>query len=269
LNYFPSLRLFPKYRDGMKQFLTVEKILIEMVKKRIEISLSDEADENFIRSYVIEEGQDLDYDQLQRSIVDLFVAGTETTATTLQWMMILLANHSDIQRRIHEEIDKVVPRSRLPSLDDKANLPLVEASILELMRIKTLVPLAVPHKTIGETYVDGYYVPPNTTILVNLFSAHMDPEIWHDPENFHPDRFLDSSGSVINKELVIPFSIGKRSCLGELLARQEIYLFMTGLLQHFDILPPVGQTTVDSKGTIGITNSPAEYNVRLVKRSSQ
>jgi cytochrome P450 family 2 subfamily U polypeptide 1 len=94
----------------------------------------------------------------------------------------------------------------------------------------------------------------------------MDPAVWKDPTEFRPERFLNEHGRITGKENVIPFSLGRRSCLGELLAQQEIFLFLGGIVQNFVIEPPVGHETVELQEKISITVAPAEYKVRLIPR---
>jgi len=121
-------------------------------------------------------------------------------------------------------------------------------------------------RTTCDTQVSGHSVPSDTEILVNLWSALMDPEVWKDPDQFRPERFLDQEGKVFNRDLVIAFALGKRACLGKALARQELFLFLTGLLQKFDILPPEGQTTIRDKVTMTAILKPAPFELRFVKR---
>ena len=121
--------------------MTSKKEILRNVKERIQKGLSGEEDKSFISCYAEAIGTDFDYHTLLFTMKDLYLAGTETTSTTLQWMMIFLANHPYVQIRCQKEIDSVVSRSQPPSLDDKVSLPYVEATILELMRIRTLVPL--------------------------------------------------------------------------------------------------------------------------------
>lgn len=266
VDFLPIIRFLPKYRSGIKESIRVHDAILEHMSRKIDAGVQGELPESFITHFLEMEGPDFDRDQLLFTLRDLYLAGTETSATTLQWALIFLANNPDIQQRLHTEIDSVVPRERLPSLDDRRRLPFTEAVILELLRIKTVVPFALPHETLDDTHLNGYFIPKGTMVMANLYSAHMDPNIWKDPHTFNPQRFLDADGSVANKEMVISFSMGRRSCLGEILAQQEIFLFLTALVQHFESQPPEGQSTVDYKEFVGITLSPTSYKVRLLPR---
>jgi len=138
----------------------------------------------------------------------------------------------------------------------------------EVWRYRTLAPLSVPHYTTCGTSVAGYNIPGNTLVLINLWSAHMDPALWKDPETFRPERFLDENLAIINQDLMIAFSLGKRSCPGEILARQETFLILAAILQQFNILPPDGQTTIREAVDFnaGVMLSPVPFMLRMVPR---
>jgi len=133
--------------------------------------------------------------------------------------------------------------------------------------MKPVAPLGVPHETLCDTEVLGFSVPARSMVIANILGIHFDPPAWDEPGKFKPERFLDEKGVVINRERMIAFSIGKRACLGELLARQEIFLFLTAILQQFDILPPEGCSRIDYKEKISTTLSPTEYSLRAAPRT--
>ena len=139
--------------------------------RQISTSLAYDNDggrQSFIRSFVEAEGgrDRYDYDELLFILRDMIVAGSETSSTTVMWAIVLLASRPDVQRRLHSELDTIVGNSaaRLPSLSDRQNMPYIEATILELMRYKTIVPLSVPRETSEETIVEGYTIPTGTMV---------------------------------------------------------------------------------------------------------
>ncbi|GAB6018672.1 hypothetical protein CHUAL_000348 [Chamberlinius hualienensis] len=167
---------------------------------------------------------------------DLLTAGTETSARTMLWGMIYLTNHPEVQMKVQKEIDAVIGRDREPSYNDRAQTPYTLAMITEVHRIVGIVPLALPHRNTKEVTLSGYTIPKNTIIIPNLWHANNDPKLWGDPENFRPERFIGSDGRLVIPEYFVSFSIGKRACVGEPLARMELYLYFTSLLQHFDVI---------------------------------
>ncbi|XP_039258554.1 cytochrome P450 2U1-like [Styela clava] len=105
------------------------------------------------------------------------------------------------------------------------------------MRHRTLVPLSVFHKTNEEAILYGYSIPKNTTVCPNIWAVHFDPEHFENPEEFRPGRFLDGDGKFIKSNRVIPFSVGQRGCLGQQLAKMEIFIILIGLLQKLRVGP--------------------------------
>jgi cytochrome P450 len=190
-----------------------------------------------------EDSKDLEYLQdkhLISSITTLFIAGSETAATTLDWAILYLLHFPDIQRRIHAEIDRVIGRNGVVGLDMRKKLPFLEAFICETMRYTTILPLSVPHKTTVNTSLNGYDIPKGTTVIVNIWALHRDPSIWKDPDSFNPGRFLDAEGSFVfpDGDCFLPFGAGPRACMGEVLARCELFLFLANLLQKFTFENP-------------------------------
>ncbi|KAK2169207.1 hypothetical protein LSH36_12g36072 [Paralvinella palmiformis] len=115
-------------------------------------------------------------------------------------------------------------------MDDRKKLPFTEASILEIQRLADIVPLGIPHAVTEDVQFRGYFIPKDTLVLSNMYSVHMNPELWPEPEKFKPERFLQRGMKVEKKEL-IPFSVGKRVCLGESLARAELFLSLSSDLR--------------------------------------
>ena len=159
---FPLLRFLPNVRRSLATATDIYNRLFHIIRNGIETS----AEDSFVRYYLNREGSRLDMEQLEYIIRDLMIAGTETSSSTLQWALLLLAqrNGQCVQERMRSEIDAQVPGDRLPSLADRQHMAFVEATILELMRVKTIVPLAVPHYTSADTTLGGYFIPANTIV---------------------------------------------------------------------------------------------------------
>ena len=164
---------------------------------------------------------------------------------------------------LHQELDQVIGPDRLPELDDKKNLPHLEAIITETLRLSSLVPLRVPRKTTVDTTLQGYSIPKGTTVLMNLWSLHHDPEIWDEPEAFRPERFLDEEGNFVppKADRFLPFSAGRRVCLGESLARIELFLVLARLLHSFKFENPAGCDLPTLEPITGIVLMPRPFSV--------
>lgn len=202
---------------------------------------------------------------LQYAVLDLFVAGTETTSTTLLWAFVYMMKYPEIQEKVQAEIDKVVGRYRRPSMDDRPCMPYTDAVIHEIQRMGNVVPLSVPRMTNEDTILEGYFIPKGTQIIPNLTSVLFDQTKWKTQHSFDPQNFLNAQGKFEKPEAFIPFSLGKRSCPGESLARMELFLFFTSFLQSFSLsAPDETQTSLDFK--FGMTLSPKPFKICFTPR---
>ncbi|KAL4233896.1 hypothetical protein ACF0H5_008568 [Mactra antiquata] len=167
-----------------------------------------------------------------RIIFDLFIAGSETTSTSLLWAFLCLIEFPDVQKRCREEITKVLGGKPV-QYSDKNNLPYINAVITETQRFGNILPLNVIHSTTKDTTLHGYNIPQDTLVIPFLYSVSLDEKYFPEPTKFNPDRFIDSNGKLIRNDAAIPFSTGPRSCLGEPLARMELFMVVANLLQKF------------------------------------
>ena len=146
---------------------------------------------------------------------DLFIAGIDTTGTTLEWLLTYMAQNPSVQKKLQEEIDTIVGDSRLPSLADRKLMPYADAVMHELLRLSSIAPLGVPHKAMKDLDFHGYRIPKDTMIFANLHAVHHDPTVYKNPGAFLPERFFGDEGKILKKETFFAFSIGKRRCKKE------------------------------------------------------
>ncbi|XP_071478388.1 steroid 17-alpha-hydroxylase/17,20 lyase-like [Diadema antillarum] len=169
-----------------------------------------------------------------QTIADIFGAGTTTSVETLYWAIALLTELPDIQRKVQEEIDAVIGRKRVPTIEDRGTLPYTEATLYEIMRYSSIAPIAVPHATTKDTELHGYIIPKGAVVMINTYSMHFDPQEWDDPDSFKPEHFLDDSGTVRqHPPSFMPFGAGRRSCLGEAVAKADLFLIFSWFLQNY------------------------------------
>ncbi|XP_029285483.1 cytochrome P450 2J2-like [Cottoperca gobio] len=206
-----------------------------------------------------------DEDNLAMCSFDLFGAGSETTATTLRWAFLYMAKYPEIQAKVQAEIDGVIGQSRQPSMEDRANLPYTDAVIHEIQRMGNVVPLSLPHVTIKEVQLGGYTIPKGITVIPNLTSVMFDKNEWETPNTFNPGHFLNEEGKFVKPAAFIPFSAGKRVCLGENLARMELFLFFTSFMQRFTFSMPPGVEAV-LKPRFGVILSPKPFEICATSR---
>lgn len=145
-------------------------------------------------------------------------------------------------------------------------MPYTNAVIHEVQRFADILPLGVPHKTSRDIELQGFLIPKGTTLITNLSSALKDETVWEKPLCFHPEHFLDAQGHFVKPEAFMPFSAGRRSCLGEPLARMELFLFFTCLLQRFSISVPDGQPQPSDHGVFRALTTPCPYQLCALPR---
>ncbi|XP_017556900.1 cytochrome P450 2U1 [Pygocentrus nattereri] len=277
INIFPWLYYLPF--GVFRQLRRVEKDITAFLKKIIaqhRATLDPENPRDFIDIYLVEllaqqeaavsEESGFSEEYLFFIIGDLFIAGTDTTTNTILWMVLYMCLYPEVQEKVQQEINAVVGSGRLPSLTDKGTLPYTEATIMEVQRMTVVVPLSIPHMASKTTEFRGYTIPKGTVIIPNLWSVHRDPTVWENPDDFNPSRFLDEQGQLLRKEYFIPFGIGRRVCMGEQLAKMELFLMFTSLMQAFTFRLPDEHQPPPMHGRFGLTLAPCPYKVCVTPR---
>uniref|UniRef100_A0A0N4ZIY1 Cytochrome P450 18a1 (inferred by orthology to a D. melanogaster protein) n=1 Tax=Parastrongyloides trichosuri TaxID=131310 RepID=A0A0N4ZIY1_PARTI len=243
LSLFPNIDKIPilntlLYKRIMKaqRFLRhMNNIEIEKCKKTYK---SDDEPPNFVHA-VMKEIEKIDSrysylnsDHLQGMVLDFWIAGMETSTTTLKWFILLIMKHLDIQDKLHKEIDEVLGREQLPVLADRINMPYMSAFITEGQRYINMVPFVPSHKCTKDTIIGGHLIKAGTLTQPFFWGANYDEKYFKDPFVFNPDRFLENNILKVEYEHMA-FGKGKRVCAGKSLADAEIFLFFTALLQKY------------------------------------
>ncbi|XP_068277165.1 cytochrome P450 2K6-like [Nyctibius grandis] len=201
-------------------------------------------------------------------VSNLFTAGVETISTTLNWSFLLMLKYPEIQRKVQEEIERVIG-SNPPRIEHRTQMPYTDAVIHEIQRFANILPLDLPHETAADVTLKGYFIPKGTYIIPLLTSVLQDKSQWEKPDMFYPEHFLDANGKFVKKDAFMPFSAGRRICAGETLAKMELFLFFTSLLQRFTFHPPPGVSTsdLDLSPAISFNVIPKPYKMCAVTRS--
>jgi len=285
MDVFPSLRSCLK-NYFFKEILAYGKQIKGIIRQKIEEHLQDHDPENhrdFLDVYIeahknTSSGSSSFHGErglvnLESVLLDIFEAGSETTSSTITWGVLYLLHHPEVQEKIHEELDVILGDSRIPSLQDEASLPYLCATIHEILRSSSIA-YAVAHKADADVLVDGCIIPKGSTIIGNLIKIMHNPQVFQEPELFNPGRFIDGDGQFQPHPHVVPFSVGKRVCLGLKLAEMELFLFLSSLLQTFRFLPVPNEKlpSYSIRSRIGTTNAVVRfcpsYNLIIQLRKS-
>ncbi|AWP01945.1 Cytochrome P450 [Scophthalmus maximus] len=278
-DFIPVLQFLPS--TTMKKFVSINARFNNFVQKIVteHYSTFDKDNIRDITDSLIDHCEDRKLDEnsnIQMSdekivgiVNDLFGAGFDTISTALSWSVMYLVAYPEIQERLYQELKDKVGLDRSPLLSDKPNLPFLEAFILEIFRHSSFLPFTIPHCTSKDTSLNGYFIPKDTCVFINQWQINHDPELWKDPSLFNPDRFLSSDGTELNKiegEKVMAFGMGKRRCIGEVIARNEVYLFLAIIIQklHFNTRP--GEP-LDMTPEYGLTMKHKRCHLRAMMRA--
>ncbi|XP_011227900.2 cytochrome P450 1A2 [Ailuropoda melanoleuca] len=263
VDFFPILQYMPS--PALQRFKAFNQKLVRFLQKIVQEHYRDfdEGSVQDITGALLKHsekgsrasGGHIPHEKIVNLINDIFGAGFDTVTTALSWSLMYLVTNPEIQRKIQKELDTVIGRVRRPQLSDRPQLPYMEAFILEIFRHTSFVPFTIPHSTTRDTTLKGFYIPKERCVFINQWQVNHDQKVWGDPSEFRPERFLTVDGTAINKTLsekMMIFGMGKRRCIGEVLAKWEIFLFLAILLQQLEFSVPAG-VKVDLTPIFGLT----------------
>ncbi|XP_022095852.1 cytochrome P450 2J6-like [Acanthaster planci] len=279
LIFFPALRHLP-FLSWSQLELNIQKIrnfittIIDNHRVAFDADNLNDFTDTFLKEIKENEAKDkagvkhghLTEESFVGTVANLFGAGTETTATTLQWALLYMAVYPKIQQRVQAEIDDVVGRNRLPRIADKSQLNFTRAVIWEVQRLTIVVPLGVAHAAASDTQLRGFTIPKGALLVPNLWAVAHDSNVWPEPDQFKPERFLNDKGEAAITDELIPFSVGRRSCIGEHLAKMELVIFFSYFMHQFTFKKPDDSSPLSLKGKGGVSNIPDAFNICAVKR---
>ncbi|KAM4566739.1 cytochrome P450 2Y3 [Odontesthes bonariensis] len=274
-NIFPWLmERLPGYQHTV--FAGIEEIR-EFVETKIQEhkeTLNPSCPRDFIDCFLIRSAQEKDipttefhHENLVSTVLNLFLAGTETTSSTIRYALSVLIKHQNVQEKMQQEIDTVIGKDRCPSMEDRKSLPFSDAAIHEVQRFLDLVPYSLPHYTLQDVSFRAYTIPKDTVVIPLLHSVLKEENQWATPFSFNPKHFLDQNGNFKKNPAFMPFSAGKRACVGESLARMELFIFLVSLLQNFTFSCPEGPDSISlTPEYSGLGNLPRRYDIIATPR---
>jgi steroid 17alpha-monooxygenase/17alpha-hydroxyprogesterone aldolase len=213
---------------------------------------------------------EMSQDHIVMTMNDAIIAGSETPSSSLIWIIYYLIKYPDVQERLQRELDDVIGSNRPPKWAERQELPYLQAFLAEALRSSSVMPLGIPHQAMCDSTIGPYQVPKGTTVLLNIYAIHQDPEVWENPMDFNPDRFLDDHGcfSAERATGLVSFGLGHRSCPGEVLAKMEFFIFTSHLLQKFKFKRDEGHVLPETSDcSFGIVMRPAPFRVCVSARN--
>ncbi|NP_001035301.1 cytochrome P450 2C9 [Macaca nemestrina] len=271
-NFPPFIDYFPgAHNKLLKNIAFLKSYILEKVKEHQE-SMDMNNPRDFIDCFLMKmekekhnQQSEFTIENLENTAVDLFGAGTETTSTTLRYALLLLLKHPEVTAKVQEEIERVIGRNRSPCMQDRSHMPYTDAVVHEIQRYIDLLPTNLPHAVTCDVKFRNYLIPKGTTILISLTSVLHDNKEFPNPEMFDPRHFLDEGGNFKKSNYFMPFSAGKRICVGEALARMELFLFLTSVLQNFNLKSLVDPKDLDTTPVVnGFASVPPFYQLCFI-----
>ncbi|KAM9827304.1 cytochrome P450 17A2 [Neosynchiropus ocellatus] len=293
VDIYPWMKVFPnKCLQKLKECIVVRDRLLDRKLKEHKASMSDGDPRDLLDALIKGQMSDrrgqrssgsdeegITDDHVLMTAAEAFGAGVETTSTTLLWILAYLLHHTEVQERVQKELDEQVGSERQVCVSDRGRLSYLDSVINEGMRIRPVSPVLIPHTAMTDSRrvsnsrghcgdrIGGHVVHRGTRVLVNLWSVHHDPRHWDKPDLFSPERFLDDRGQRVTPACFLPFGAGPRVCVGESLARVELFLFLSSLLQRMSFTLPDGEAPPNLQGRLGVVLQPSPYKVVVTPRA--
>uniref|UniRef100_A0A8R1I856 CYtochrome P450 family n=1 Tax=Caenorhabditis japonica TaxID=281687 RepID=A0A8R1I856_CAEJA len=274
---FPWLRHVPVigemgYHRIKRNIESYQKFIEEEVASQIKEYDGESEPENFVHAYmqlINKPGNEgLDITNLCASVLDFWLAGMETTSNSLRWILAYMMKYPEVQDKVRKEIFDNVGTTRLPSMSDRPNMPYTQAVIHEVQRCSNMVPFLGSHCNLEETQIQGKTIPAGTIVFGQIWSILKNDPVFEESHKFSPDRYLHADGKSFDKavlEKTIPFSVGKRNCVGEGLARMELFLIFSALIQKYEFVP---NSSIDLTPVWGAVLTTKPYTCQLIAQAA-
>ncbi|KZV15265.1 hypothetical protein F511_27547 [Dorcoceras hygrometricum] len=252
-DYFPFLGWIDKL-NGMnskldKVFRDLDMFIQELIDDHLDPNRPESMHGDILDLLIglkREQASSIEWDNIKGVLVDIFVAGSDTSAVVIVWAMTAMLKTPHAMKRAQEEVRNLVGNKGRVDEDDIQNLPYLKAIIKETFRLFPPAPLSVPRETIEKCTIDGYEIASKTLVHVNVYAIGLDPEYWENPTEFIPERFLDSSIDYRGQDFgLLPFGSGRRGCPGINQGIAIVELALANLLYSFDWELPHGMTKED------------------------
>ena len=250
------------YHALLEIFAFLEKEMFEYNAKNEDFDRKNIFSET--QKFVSSKGKKFNDIEMRGLFFDIYMAGLETTASTLSWLAKLMAEYPEIQQKVFSEVSEVsgiISRNRIDEV------PYTNAVIHEALRFASIVTMILPHKVTEDfTSKSGHFYPKGTLLMGNMWAINRDPKIWDTPDQFNPGHFINSDGTFKDREEFLPFGAGPRSCVGKNLAKIEVLIAFTTLMRRCRIEKPVTETWDINDSIIKTTRRPSPFKLKFTTR---
>uniref|UniRef100_A0A0W0F0M9 Cytochrome P450 n=1 Tax=Moniliophthora roreri TaxID=221103 RepID=A0A0W0F0M9_MONRR len=246
VNFFPFLLYLPGWFPGCgfqqraeeSRLLAVEMMDVPFGSVKRDMALRVAKPSlvvKFLKDHNAQGGDALQEAYIKRVAATAYAAGAETTSTILECFFLAMILHPSVQEKAQQEMERILGKNRLPTFEDRASLPYIEAVYREALRWSPILPLGIPHCTSADDVVGDYFIPKGITVMANVWAIARDPHTYPEPSSFVPERFLKEDGTLNEDDVAFAFGFGRRLCPGRHVGNATTWLAIASLLTLFDI----------------------------------
>ncbi|KAK4411613.1 cytochrome [Sesamum angolense] len=245
----------------------LEKIIDDHVKNKQEKKQTKDFVDTMME--IMESGKaefQFDRRHVKAVLLDLFIAGMDTSTTAIEWALSELIRHPQLMKKLQEELETVVGMDQMVEESHLHRLEYLDFVVKETLRLHPVGPLLIPHESMEDCVIDSYHVPKGSRVIVNVWAIGRDPNVWPEPEVFKPERFIGSNIDLRGHDFqLLPFGSGRRSCPGLQLALTMVQLVIAQLVHCFDWQLPNGMqpSDLDMSEHFGLVVARAKHIVAI------
>ncbi|CAI9109285.1 OLC1v1009086C1 [Oldenlandia corymbosa var. corymbosa] len=182
-----------------------------------------------------ESGFPFDRRHIKATLLDMLAGSMDTSATVVEWILSELLKHPQVMKKLQKELEEIVGLERMVEESDLDNMKYLDMVVKEAMRLHPVAPLLIPHASVQDCVVDGFHIPKDSRVIVNVWTIGRDPNAWSSPNEFIPERFVGSKLDVKGHDFqLLPFGSGRRGCPGMQLGLTVVRLLVAQLVHCFD-----------------------------------
>ncbi|KAG9043860.1 hypothetical protein FS837_009051 [Tulasnella sp. UAMH 9824] len=272
-SWFPGAQFQRDAASWRKHMTDLRNLMIDGIQKRM---AAGEGRSCYVRNtleelqkHKDETGADVteDIQALYDSAFSFYQAAADTTEITLKNFLLAMTLFPEVQARARQEIDRIVGNRRFPDFGDQGDMPYIYAVVLESLRWNPPAPFIVPHASREDDTYNGYFIPKGTMVIPNVWQISRDPAVYEDASTFNPDRFINNPKILDPRDFV--FGFGRRSCPGNYMAYQMIWIFVVSTLWGFELERPEGEPPLDNDADrfdFGFLSYPNPFGCNFIPR---